>query len=88
MRRKGQVCDRIPLFAFDADLYSPTQVGPRYWLPLVVPGQVVLFDEYWMPPWEGKSKAVDEFFSQYSVHIRRPDWCSNSVGSNAIRTCV
>ena len=45
--------------------------------PLVVQGGVVAFDEYGIPPWEGESRAVDEFFAGKSVELKRFDWCSN-----------
>lgn len=79
---------RISLLHFDADLYRPTQVGLQYLWPLVVPGGIVLFDEYGIPPWEGESKAVDEFFAHQSVRIRRLDWCPNPGGYIVKETCA
>jgi len=71
---------RISLLHFDADLYRPTLIGLKHLWPLVVPGGVVLFDEYGIPPWEGESKAVDEFFAGTNVKIQRLDWCPNPGG--------
>jgi hypothetical protein len=72
---------RICLMHFDADLYRPTLVALEHLWPLVVPGGVVAFDEYGIPPWEGESKAVDEFFAgRKGVEIRRFDWASNPGG--------
>lgn len=68
---------RISLLHFDADMYAPTKVALEHLWPLVVPGGVVLFDEYGIPPWEGESKAVDEFFEGRKVRLRRLDWSSN-----------
>ncbi len=68
---------RISLLHFDVDLYRPTLVGLQTLWPLVVPGGVVLFDEYGIPPWEGESKAVDEFFEGQDVEFHRFDWSSN-----------
>ena len=45
--------------------------------PLVVPGGVVVFDEYGIRPWEGESKAVDEFFEGKVVEMRKLDWSPN-----------
>jgi hypothetical protein len=45
--------------------------------PLVVPGGVVAFDEYGIPPWEGESRAVDEFFAGKKIRLQRFDWASN-----------
>jgi len=71
---------RICLLHFDVDLYRPTKVALEHLWPLVVKGGVVLFDEYGIPPWEGESKAVDEFFTGQSVEIRRFDWAPNPGG--------
>lgn len=71
---------RISLLHFDCDLYQPTKVGLEYFWPLVVPGGVVLFDEYGIRPWEGESKAVDEYFRDKDVEIKRLDWAPNPGG--------
>ena len=68
---------RISLLHFDVVLYRPTLVALQHMWDLVVPGGVVIFDEYGIPPWEGESKAVDEFFADKSVNLQRFDWASN-----------
>ncbi len=75
---------RICLLHFDADMYNPTSVGLEYFWPLMVPGGVVLFDEYGIRPWEGESRAVDEFFADKKIKIRRLDW-SPSPGGYVIK---
>lgn len=71
---------RISLLHFDCDLYLPTKIGLEYFWDLVVPGGVVLFDEYGIRPWEGESNAVDEFFAGKKVKIKRLDWAPNPAG--------
>lgn len=71
---------RISLLHFDCDLYQPTKIALEHFWPLVVPGGVVLFDEYGLRPWEGESKAVDEFFEGKGVRIKRFDWAPNPGG--------
>lgn len=71
---------RISLLHFDVDLYKPTLLALKVLWPLVVKGGVVAFDEYAIPPWEGESQAVDEFFSDKNVVINRYDWSSNPGG--------
>jgi hypothetical protein len=71
---------RISLLHFDVDMYRPTMVGLEHLYPLVVPGGAVLFDEYGIPPWEGESRAVDEYFADKKVTIQRLDWCSGPGG--------
>ena len=68
---------RISLLHFDADLYRPTLVALEELWPLVVPGGIVAFDEYGIPPWEGESRAVDEFFKGKKIKLQRFDWASN-----------
>jgi hypothetical protein len=68
---------RISLLHFDVDLYRPTKIALEHLWPLVVPGGVVAFDEYGIPPWEGESRAVDEFFIGQKIELKRFDWASN-----------
>jgi hypothetical protein len=68
---------RIALLHFDVDLYRPTKIALEHMWDMVVPGGVVVFDEYGIPPWEGESKAVDEFFADKKVSLQRFDWASN-----------
>jgi len=91
---KGDICKSVPEFVtnnpglricllhFDCDLYVPTKVGLEQLWDLVVPGGVVLFDEYGIRPWEGESNAVDEFFRDRKIDLRikRFDWCPNPGG--------
>lgn len=71
---------RISLLHFDCDMYKPTKVALEILYPRVVKGGVVLFDEYGIRPWEGESTAVDEYFKDKKVVIRRFDWCPNPGG--------
>lgn len=85
---KGDICETVPqwvkdnpgvrisLLHFDCDLYKPTLAGLEALWPLVVDGGVVLFDEYGIAPWEGESKAVDQFFAGSGLLQRFP-WSSN-----------
>jgi len=71
---------RISLLHFDCDVYKPTKIALEELWPLVVRGGVVLFDEYGLRPWQGESIAVDEFFKDKDIKIRRLDWCPNPAG--------
>lgn len=55
---------RISLLYLDMDLYRPTLFALEQLYPLVVKGGVVAFDEYGLIPWEGESRAVDEYFGR------------------------
>lgn len=71
---------RISLLHFDCDLYKPTKISLDSLWPLVVPGGVVLFDEYGIRPWGGESNAVDEYFKDKKVRIHKFDWSPNPGG--------
>lgn len=64
---------RISLLYLDANLYQPTQVALKHLFPLVVPGGIVAFNAYGQHPWEGETKALDEFFesSKNNYKIKR-----------------
>lgn len=58
---------KISLLHFDVDLYEPTKVGMEQLFPLVVTGGVVCFDEYGLVPWQGETRAVDEYFARIGI---------------------
>ena len=53
---------RISLLYFDTNLYEPTLVGLEHLYPLVVPGGLVAFNAYGIPPWEGEARAFEQYF--------------------------
>ena len=58
---------RISLLHFDLDLYEPTKFCLEQLWDLVVPGGVVVFDEYGIAPWAGEGNAFDEFCKERSI---------------------
>lgn len=65
---------RISLLHIDCDLYLPTKTALEVLWPRVVNGGVVIFDDYGIRPWEGESTAVDEYFADKNIVLRRLDW--------------
>jgi hypothetical protein len=61
---------RIALLNLDFDVYAPTKVALEVLFPLVVPGGVVIFDEYALRGW-GESDAVDEYLADRGQQLRR-----------------
>lgn len=73
---KGEIQETVPFFArnnlgtrisllyFDVNLYEPTLIGLRYLVPLMVPGGVVAFNAYSVPPWEGETRAIEDYFRE------------------------
>jgi hypothetical protein len=70
---------RISLLHFDLDLYEPTKVGLEYLYDLVVPGGVIIFDEYAFHEFPGETQAVDEFMAKRKIcpDLERFEWFSN-----------
>jgi len=54
---------RLSLLHLDMDLHAPTAFALETLWPLVVEGGVIVFDEYGLPPWEGETKAADDFLA-------------------------
>jgi predicted O-methyltransferase YrrM len=52
----------IALLHIDLDIYDPYRVVLANLYDRVVPGGIILFDEYREPKWPGATRAIDEFF--------------------------
>ena len=55
---------RIALLHLDMDLYEPTLEALRMFWDLGLPGGLVVFDEFALPPWEGETKAWEDFAAE------------------------
>lgn len=55
----------------DVDLYMPTKASLDFFFPQVVPGGLVVVDDYGFTSWPGVKQAVDEFCSTWSVPLIR-----------------
>jgi hypothetical protein len=55
---------RISLLHLDVDVYEPTKVALDHFYDRVVPGGLIVLDEYAMMEWGGESKAVEDFFKE------------------------
>ena len=64
---------RFSLLNLDFDVYEPTAAALKYLLPLLVPGGIVILDEYGNKGW-GESDAVDAFFAGQAVRFARFGW--------------
>jgi hypothetical protein len=62
---------RISLLYLDMDIYEPTKAALEAFYPLVVKGGVVALDEYGLQPWEGESRAAEEYFASIG---EAPTW--------------
>jgi hypothetical protein len=66
---------RIALLYLDLDNYEGTKAVLQNLYPLVVPGGVVVFDEYGLHGY-GESNAVEEYFAGQAVELRSLPWAA------------
>lgn len=81
----GDICETIPkyvedypelnisLLHLDADFYKPTAVALECLWPRIAKGGVLILDNY--NDVEGETKAVDEYFKDKNVNIRKFPYC-------------
>jgi macrocin-O-methyltransferase TylF-like protien len=95
---KGDVCSTLPrwlkdhpearfcLVNLDVDIYEPTLAILRNCWDRVVPGGVIILDEYATAKWAGETKAWDDFVASRGLRItlNRPPW-TNVPGAYAIK---
>ena len=62
---------RISLLNLDVDLYEPTKVALEFLYPLVVPGGIVILDEYAMPGFPGESRAFEDYFGSSAPILKK-----------------
>lgn len=89
---EGEIQDTVPKFVannpgirfslvhFDCDMYEPTKVALEVLWPRLSRGGLFLFDEYSIKEWPGETKAVDEFFADKNVKIRKLVWNNAPAG--------
>lgn len=71
---------RISLLHLDMDIYEPTLTALKHLYPLVVPGGVVLLDEYGMDGFPGESAAFDEYFGSNRPVLKKFPFISTPGG--------
>lgn len=64
---------RISLLNLDTDIYEPAVTILEHMFPLIVPGGVLILDDYGVFP--GETKAVDDYFRGRAVEIRKFPFC-------------
>ena len=61
----------ITLVHLDADLYESTIFVLKNIYPSIIPGGIILIDDFYQPTWSGVTDAVLTFFSDKKEEIRR-----------------
>jgi hypothetical protein len=82
---EGDICETVPKYAdenkkfkisllnLDVDIYEPAVAILEYFYPMIESGGVLILDDYGSFP--GETKAVDDYFSQESIEIRKFQFC-------------
>lgn len=52
-------------------MYEPTLSGLKAFYPKVLPGGIVLFDEFAYKKWTGETSAVEDFAVVYAKYINK-----------------
>jgi hypothetical protein len=78
VKRNPGLC--IRLLNLDADMYDPTFVGLQFLYDLVLPGGVILLDEFAFKEFPGETEAVRAFFGKNMPKIRKFPFYSNPGG--------
>jgi hypothetical protein len=60
---------KISMLHIDVDVYEPTKVILEYLWDKIVPGGILMLDDYGTV--EGETKAIDEFFSGQNIQIHK-----------------
>ena len=68
---------RIALLRLDTDWYESTKIELEVLYPRLVPGGVLIIDDY--GHWAGARKAVDEYFKNDPVLLNRIDYTARLV---------
>jgi len=58
---------QFSLVHLDADLYESTKSGLEFFWPRMVPGGVIVLDDYGSQHWYGVKRAVEEFAQEFNV---------------------
>jgi hypothetical protein len=67
--KKTQPHTKIALLHIDTDIYEPAKIILDYFYEMVVPGGIIMFDDYGTFP--GETKAADDFMSKHNLKINK-----------------
>ncbi|WP_338516647.1 TylF/MycF/NovP-related O-methyltransferase [Alteromonas gracilis] len=71
---------RISLLHLDVDIYEPNLCALKHLYPRVVPGGLVVLDEYAMTEWGGESSAFEDYFGEKMPVMKKFPWTSTPGG--------
>ena len=65
---------RFCMILIDMDLFEPTQIILKDIMKYIVPGGIIVFDEYGYAEWPGETKAVDKFIKKHNLKLKSFSW--------------
>jgi hypothetical protein len=69
---------RISLLHIDIDIYEPVSIALEYLYPRVIPGGIIVLDEYAHQDWPGESAALEHYFKKNNIqppNLQTFGWC-------------
>lgn len=76
---KGLEEKRFSFVYLDGDMYQSTKDGLDFFYPRLVPGGIIVCDDYESPKWSGVKRAVDEFTASTGVEAIQTAWWQCAV---------
>lgn len=70
---------RFSFVYLDADLYQSTKDGLEFFYPRMVPGGVIMLDDFGTPTWPGIQKAVEEFCNEQGIVPVTTTWWQGMI---------
>lgn len=80
LTEEKNIPDKISICRLDTDYYSSTKIELEVLYPRLVPGGVMIIDDY--GHWAGSKKAVDEFFKDKFVMMHYVDYACRLIIKN------
>ena len=67
----------------DADLYQSTKDGLEFFYPRMVPGGIIMLDDYQTGNWPGVERAVREFHAKHGIYPITTTWWQGVIICNS-----
>lgn len=76
---RGLEDEKFCFVYLDADLYQSTKDGLNFFYPRMVPGGIIMLDDFGTPIWPGIQKAVEEFCREHNISPIQTTWWQGAI---------
>ena len=76
---------RVSLLNLDFDVYEPTKAALEVLIDRMVPGGIIMFDEYAVHQW-GESNAADEILEPRGLQLKAVPWSMSPTAYTIVKT--